>query len=221
MVRHAVFELDGEVTQGAGPVGDGQGPLAADVFQAQVEQLEQRVHRGEQVSVAADLAKRAVERFDRVGGVDDPSDLWGEVEERRELVPMRLPTPADGWVPGVMGGAEGFQRGACGLLGGGAVDGLEVEAEFQCGTDEIEELTTPKHGDHVLDRVADLGPCFGGEGCKFLGKCDRLFDERADGVIDRRAEREEHLVDRVLEGGEQSVSRLALRLHHARELAAL
>jgi len=126
MVRHAVFELDGEVTQGAGPVGDGQGPLVADVFQAQVEQLEQRVHRGEQVSVAADLAKRAVERFDRVGGVDDPSDLWGEVEERRELVPMRLPTPADGWVPGVMGGAEGFQRGACGLLGGGAVDGLEV-----------------------------------------------------------------------------------------------
>lgn len=39
---------------------------------------------------------------------------------------MRLPTPADGWVPGVMGGAEGFQRGACCLLGGGAVDGLEV-----------------------------------------------------------------------------------------------
>ena len=62
VVGHAVFELDGEVAQGAWPVGDGQGPFAADVFQAQVEQLEERVDGGEQVAVAADLAKGAVER---------------------------------------------------------------------------------------------------------------------------------------------------------------
>ena len=31
--------------------------------------------------MAADLAQRAVDRFDRVGRVDDLSDLWGEKEE--------------------------------------------------------------------------------------------------------------------------------------------
>ena len=95
-VRHAVFELDGEMAQGAWPVGDSHGPFGTEVFQAEVEQLEQRVDGGKQVAVAADLAKRAVERFDGVGGVDDSPDLRGEVEEGRELVPVRLPAAADG-----------------------------------------------------------------------------------------------------------------------------
>lgn len=47
------------------------GPLAADVFLARLDQHAQRVHRGEQVAMAADLVERAIGRFTRVGGVDD------------------------------------------------------------------------------------------------------------------------------------------------------
>lgn len=39
-IGHAVFELDGEVAQGAWPVRDGKSSFAADVFQAQVEEFD-------------------------------------------------------------------------------------------------------------------------------------------------------------------------------------
>ena len=43
LIWHAIFKFDGEVTQGARPVWDGERPLAADVFQAQVEEFIERV----------------------------------------------------------------------------------------------------------------------------------------------------------------------------------
>jgi hypothetical protein len=66
-VGHAVGELDGEVAQGAWPVEDRLGPFGADVFEAQIEELENRGDGGEKIPVAANLAKRVVERFDGVG----------------------------------------------------------------------------------------------------------------------------------------------------------
>ena len=42
LIWHAIFKFDGEVTQGARPVWDGERPLAADVFQAQVEEFRLR-----------------------------------------------------------------------------------------------------------------------------------------------------------------------------------
>ena len=83
IVRHAVCEFYGEVAQGAGPVVDRHGPFGADVFEAQVEEFEKRVDSGKKIPVSADLAKRAVERFDGVGGVDDFPDLGREVKEGR------------------------------------------------------------------------------------------------------------------------------------------
>lgn len=91
VIGHAVCEFDGEVAQGAWPVGCGLCPFPADVPQCQVEELEERVDGGEEVAVVADLAQRAVERFDGVGGVDDPADLRREVEEGGDLAPVRLP----------------------------------------------------------------------------------------------------------------------------------
>ena len=41
LIWHAIFKFDGEVTQGARPVWDGERPLAADVFQAQVEKFKE------------------------------------------------------------------------------------------------------------------------------------------------------------------------------------
>lgn len=87
VVGHAVCELNGEMAQGAWPVVGRQSPFAADVFEAEVEEFEKRVDGGKEVAVAADFAKGAVERLDGVGGVDDPADFRGEVEEGRELVP--------------------------------------------------------------------------------------------------------------------------------------
>lgn len=89
------------MAQGAGPVGDGEGPFGADFFEAQVEELEKRV--------------------DGFVGVDDFADLRGKVEEGGELVPVGLPAAADGEVLGIVGGAEGFKRAPGGLFGGGAV----------------------------------------------------------------------------------------------------
>ena len=42
VVRHAVFELNGEVAEGAWPVGDRVAPFGTDVFEAQIKQLEER-----------------------------------------------------------------------------------------------------------------------------------------------------------------------------------
>lgn len=66
--------------------------------------------------------KRAIERFDGVGGVDAFPGLRGEVEEGGELVPVGLPAAAGGGVFGIVGGAEGFKRAPGGLFGGGAVE---------------------------------------------------------------------------------------------------
>ena len=41
LIWYAIFKFDGEVTQGARPVWDGERPLAADVFQAQVEKFKE------------------------------------------------------------------------------------------------------------------------------------------------------------------------------------
>ena len=83
IVRHAVCEFYGEVAQGAGPVWNGHSPFGADVFETEVEELEKRVDSGKKIPVSADFAKRAVERFDGVGGVDDFSYLGWEVKEGR------------------------------------------------------------------------------------------------------------------------------------------
>ena len=104
-----------------GQSGTARVHLALIFFEAQLEELEKRVDGGEKIPQAADLAKRAVERFDGFGDVDDFADLRGKVEEGGELAPVGLPAAADGEVLGIVGGAEGFKRAPGGLFGGGAV----------------------------------------------------------------------------------------------------
>ena len=57
LIWHAIFKFDGEVTQGARPVWDGERPLTADVFQAQVEKFKERIDGGKKVAVTADFTK--------------------------------------------------------------------------------------------------------------------------------------------------------------------
>ncbi|MEY4243370.1 MAG: hypothetical protein RLZZ245_955 [Verrucomicrobiota bacterium] len=57
-----------------------------------------------------------------MGGVDDFSNLSGEVKEGRKRVAMRRPTPTDSGVIGVVLGAEGFQGNPPGFLSGRAAN---------------------------------------------------------------------------------------------------
>jgi hypothetical protein len=165
--------------------GDGEGPFGADVFEAQVEELEKRVDGGEKIPVAADLAKRAVERLDGIGGVDDFADLRGEVEEGGELVPVGLPAAADGGVFGIVGGAEGFQRASGGLLGGGAVDGLEVGGDLLAllPVDEFEAVAQLVDDAAQLVDDAALDPALGKDRFEGLGKAAEAVDAADEDVL--------------------------------------
>lgn len=129
--------------------------------------------------MAADLAKRAVERFDGVGGVDDFADLRGEVEEGGELVPVGLPAAADGGVFGVVGGAEGFQRAPGGLFGGGGVDGLEVGGDLLAflPVDEFEAVA------QLVDDAA-LDPTLGKDRFEGLGEAAEAVDAADEDVLE-------------------------------------
>lgn len=148
----SVRELNGKAVECRRPVSHRLGPLLGDVPDRQVEQLVQRVSVGKQVTVSADLAKRAVERLDGVGGVDDLADVVGVVEERDYVFPVGFPAPADGWKALVVALAELAQR----LLGrfgdGSLLDVLEFARDLL--------LLLPAHeleavGDAAL--VPDLG----------------------------------------------------------------
>jgi hypothetical protein len=70
-VRHAVFKLDGEVAQGGWPVRDGFRPFAADVLEAQIKQLEERLQavRSKQIARLTVILEKLVEERVGNGGV--------------------------------------------------------------------------------------------------------------------------------------------------------
>src|SRR5436190_660658 len=80
------------------PVLDWHRPFSLDVFQGQVEQLEDRFIVRKEAPIFDDLAQRVVQRFNRVGRVDHPPDLCRELEERNDARPMIPPTAPDHWI---------------------------------------------------------------------------------------------------------------------------
>src|SRR5699024_776370 len=86
--RESVGELDGESVQGLVPsLGAGSELSAAaglDVPDAQIDQLDRGLVRGEGAASLGDLPQLVVDRFDLVRGVDDLPDLGGERQERDE-----------------------------------------------------------------------------------------------------------------------------------------
>src|SRR3954447_13450493 len=112
------------VVGGASSLGSGVG--AAEVSAAEVEQLDQSIVVGEVAAGLADLAELVVDALDHVGGVDDLADLGCEREERDDLLPGRLPVPADRGVLAsdlaVGPGIQGFPGGLLGRRGSGAAE---------------------------------------------------------------------------------------------------
>ena len=75
-------ELDGKLTHGGGPLNP-SAPAHAGIFNGEVKQLERRIVVAEAAAGFDDLAQRAVQRLDRVGGVDHLADAGREREERK------------------------------------------------------------------------------------------------------------------------------------------
>ena len=98
MLRHPLLKLDGKPVQGRFPVSNWQGPLAADVSEGQVEQLQQCLITRERATVLDDLAQAHVHRFNRDGGVNHLADFRRVVEERDDAPPVAPPGLADGWI---------------------------------------------------------------------------------------------------------------------------
>ena len=157
---------------------DGHSPFGADVFEAKIEEFKKRVDSGKKIPVSADFAKRAIERFYGVGGVDDFSDLWWEVEEGGELFPVGSPAAAYSGVLGIMGGAEGLKRDARGLYGGSCVDGLEVGGDLLAlfPVDEFEAVA------QLVDDAA-LNAAFGIDRFKGLSEAAETVDAADEDVL--------------------------------------
>src|SRR5436190_1663112 len=91
----SVWVVDGEGCDGGWPVGAGSVPSFGDVVDLEVDQLTRCVLVGEVTAASDRGAQFAVERFDLVGGVDDPAQLWWEAEEGGYSLPVCPPAVAD------------------------------------------------------------------------------------------------------------------------------
>src|SRR4026209_1741558 len=93
--RYSAGEVDGELVECLGPVLDRVGPFLLGVAEGEPQQFEGGVVGREVATVLDDLAQLAVDGFDRVRRVDDPTDRFGEGEERDEPFPVASPQLAD------------------------------------------------------------------------------------------------------------------------------
>lgn len=84
----ATLELDGETIEGLFPVLDGHRPFFRGLFDGQVGDLEGGTVTREDPPVIDRLANHAVERFNGVGGVDRPADVFRVVKNRDDLLSM-------------------------------------------------------------------------------------------------------------------------------------
>ncbi len=66
---------------------DTLGPADRKLPQRQVEQFDRGVLGGKGAAIFGHFAQRHVQRFHRIGRIDDLADLFGKVEERNDPLP--------------------------------------------------------------------------------------------------------------------------------------
>lgn len=103
------------------------------------------------------LSEAAVERLERVRGVDELSELGWEVEERDELLPRPFPQPNDCWIALAPLVGELQERGLGGIHARGGVNGLEGESqadrlEIEPGQDRHSSAAAARQGYIPLSR---------------------------------------------------------------------
>ena len=86
--RHSVFVDDGEAVEGGLPVVDRHSPFFRDVPQGQVEQFEHRLIVWKRTAGFRHFTQRHVQRLDRVGRIDHPSNLRRMGEKRDHTGPV-------------------------------------------------------------------------------------------------------------------------------------
>src|SRR3954453_16620112 len=107
---NSVFEEYRELAEDVAPVADGPLPLLFHLGQGEIEQLVDRLVGGEVASVLEELAQGAVQRLDRVGGVDDLADVRWKIQEGNHALPVAPPGRRD---PGVTAGPLLLERLQC------------------------------------------------------------------------------------------------------------
>ena len=75
------WEVDHQLVENVGPIGDGHRPSLGDIPMSQVEDLSNGLSSRKDDFVLGDLAQLAIIGLDGVVGVDQPSDFVREVEE--------------------------------------------------------------------------------------------------------------------------------------------
>src|SRR5580700_4283603 len=83
--------MNGELVEGTLPHRRRSGPFLLSVAESKEEKLGGCVVAGEMSLGLDDLSQGVVQGFDRVGGVDDASDLEGKGEEGADALPISAP----------------------------------------------------------------------------------------------------------------------------------
>ena len=86
-------------------------PFFGYIFQSQIEQFIHGLFGGKQIPVAADFTQGAVQRFDRVCRVTDPTDVFWVIEKWDYILPVTFP-------------AFDYRRVAITVIGFKAIEGL-------------------------------------------------------------------------------------------------
>jgi len=86
-----------ELVEGEAPVSDRHRPAVCGSHQRQVEDLCGGLIGGEPAFGFDGASQDTVDALDGVGGVDDPPDFWGVIEDGDDAFPIAFPGLHDRW----------------------------------------------------------------------------------------------------------------------------
>ena len=95
----STFEHDAKLAVDRSPVTNRQRPFSCSFKGGQVQGLEQSLVAGEHASLAVKPAVRRIQTFNRIGRVDELTDVFGELVEWCERIPVCVPALYGVWIP--------------------------------------------------------------------------------------------------------------------------
>ena len=87
----AFWKQDSKVRERCLPILDGLSPFLRDVVHRQIHLSEHSLFAGKDRLSLNHLTQRTVERFDRVGRIDDAANFHRIVEDRNDMLPVPYP----------------------------------------------------------------------------------------------------------------------------------
>ena len=111
------------------PVLNRHGPLFENIAVCQEKQFTRRFGGGKNAFRFGDFAQLTMVAFQRVGGVDQATDLRGISEEGRQILPVVFPGTDGDRIFVSPFVSELTQLRFCAFAGGGLIHGLQIEHE--------------------------------------------------------------------------------------------